>query len=63
MSMTRMSVGRARIEEGLDLRVVGVVATDRDTRAAPGGQLIGSVFDRAWTAERRGLSADAGPLR
>jgi hypothetical protein len=34
--MTRMSVGRARIEEGLDLRVVGVVATDRDTRAARG---------------------------
>src|SRR5439155_11051498 len=47
------------LEEETDLLVVGVVAADGDSGAAARRQLLGGVVDRAGTAERGRLAADA----
>jgi hypothetical protein len=47
------------LEQRPDLRVVRVVATNRDARTAAGGQLLGGVVDRAAAPERGRLAANA----
>jgi hypothetical protein len=46
------------LEQRLDLRVVRVVAANRDARTAAGGQLLSGVVDRAGSPERGRPSAD-----